>query len=107
MFCQTCEAPAPVWYKDGIMHKWANTHKKTMKIYVIDSKNLSNIRVSNSGLDHLVTDFVTFLCLFVFIRFILYSMLLCDFVLKLSKCGLAHLCMIRSTSQHDTNQVPA
>ena len=39
------------------------THiKKTMKIYVIDSNNLINIRVSNSGLDHFVTDFVTFLC---------------------------------------------
>ena len=39
------------------------THiKKTMKIYVIDSNNLINIRVSHSGLDHLVTDFVTFLC---------------------------------------------
>ena len=39
------------------------THiKKTVLIYVIDSKNLNNIRVSHSGLDHLVTDFVTFLC---------------------------------------------
>ena len=34
--------------------------KKTMKLYVIDSNNLINIRVSQSGLDHLVTDFVTF-----------------------------------------------
>ena len=48
---------------DGIMHKWANPNlKKTMKIYVIDSNNLINIRVSHSGLDHLVTDFVTILC---------------------------------------------
>ena len=40
------------------------THnKKTMKIYVIDSNNLINIRVSHSGLDHLVTDFVTFFVL--------------------------------------------
>ena len=39
------------------------THiKKTLKMYVIDSHNLINIRVSHSGLDHLVTDFVTFLC---------------------------------------------
>ena len=38
------------------------THiKKTMKMYVIDSNNLINIRVSHSGLDYLVTDFVTFL----------------------------------------------
>ena len=44
---------------DGIMHKWA---KKTMKMYVINSNNLINIRVSDSGLDYLVTDFVTFLC---------------------------------------------
>ena len=36
--------------------------KNTMKLYVIDSNNLGNIRVSHSGLDHLVTDFVTFLC---------------------------------------------
>ena len=36
------------------------THiKKTMKIYVIDSNDLINIRVSHSGLEHLVTDFVT------------------------------------------------
>ena len=47
---------------DGIMHKWANPHKKTMKICVIDRNNLINIRVSHSGLDHLVTDFVDFLC---------------------------------------------
>ena len=33
--------------------------KKSMKIYVIDGNNF-NIRVSHSGLDHLVTDFVTF-----------------------------------------------
>ena len=39
------------------------THiKKTMKKCVIDSNNLINIRVSHLGLDHLVTDFVTFLC---------------------------------------------
>ena len=39
------------------------THiKKTRKIYVIDSNNLINIRVSHSGLDHLVTDVVIFLC---------------------------------------------
>ena len=39
------------------------THiKETAKIYVIDSNNLNNIRVSHSGLDHFVTDFVTFLC---------------------------------------------
>ena len=39
------------------------THiKKRMKIYVIASNNLINIRVSHSGLDHLVTDFVTLLC---------------------------------------------
>ena len=31
--------------------------KRTMKIYVFDSNNLINIRVSHSGLDHLVTDF--------------------------------------------------
>ena len=50
---------------DGIMHKSAIslTHiKKTTKIDVIGSNNLINIRVSHSGLDHLVTDFVTFLC---------------------------------------------
>ena len=44
------------------MHKWANPHLNTMKIYVFDSNNLINIRVSHLGLDHLVTDFVTFLC---------------------------------------------
>ena len=39
------------------------THiKKTMKIYVVDGNNLINITVSHSGLDYLVTDFVTFLC---------------------------------------------
>ena len=40
------------------------THiKKTMTIFVIDSNNLINIRVSHSGLDHLVTDSVTFFVL--------------------------------------------
>ena len=39
------------------------THiKKTMQMYVIDSNNLINIRVSQSELDYLVTDVVTFLC---------------------------------------------
>ena len=71
------------------------THiKKTMKMNVIDSNNLINIRVSHSELDYLVTDFVTFLCLFVFIRFIMYFMLQRDFFSKSSKCGLAHLCLI-------------
>ena len=36
--------------------------KKTIKMYVIDSNKLINIRVSHSGLDYLVTDLVTFLC---------------------------------------------
>ena len=40
-------------------------HKKTMKIYVIDSNNLINIRASHSGLDHLVTDFVL-ICIYSF-----------------------------------------
>ena len=53
------------------MHKWANTHNKkndennvnnNKELHVIDSNNLINIRVSHSGLDHLVTDFVTYLC---------------------------------------------
>ena len=48
-------------------------------MYVIDSNNLINIRVSHSGLDYLVTEFVTFLWLFVFIRFIMYFMLQRDF----------------------------
>ena len=69
------------------------THiKKTIKIYVIDSNNLINIRVSHSGLDHLVTDFVTFLYYFVFIRISLYTMLRRDVFPKSSKCGLANLC---------------
>ena len=61
-----------------------------MKIYVFDSNSLINIRVSHSGLDHLVTDFVTLLCEFVFSRFILYFMLQRDFFSKSSKCGLEH-----------------
>ena len=44
-------------YTSGLAHI-----KKTMEIYVIDSNNFINIRVSHSGLDHLVTEFVTFLC---------------------------------------------
>ena len=73
------------------------THiKKTMKIYVIVSNNFINIRVSHLGLDHLVTDFVSILCYFVFIRFILYFMLQRAFFSKSSKCGLAHLCMMPS-----------
>ena len=36
--------------------------KNNENIYVIESNNLINIRVSHSELDHLVTDFVTFLC---------------------------------------------
>ena len=73
------------------------THiKKTVKINVFDSNNSINIRVSHSGLDHLVTDFVTFLCSFVFIRLILYFMLQRDFFSKSSKCGLDHLCMMPS-----------
>ena len=41
---------------------WLTHIKKTTKMYVIDSHNLINIRVSHSGLDYLVTDFVNFLC---------------------------------------------
>ena len=47
------------------LNGWHHAHvhiKKTMKMYVIDSTNLINIRVSHSGLYYLVTDFVTFLC---------------------------------------------
>ena len=75
------------------------THiKKTIKIHVFGSNNLINIRVSHSGLDHLVTDFATVLCYFVFtpIRFILYFMSQRDFFSKSSKCGLDHLCMMPS-----------
>ena len=73
------------------------THiKKTMKIDVVDSNNLINIRVPHSGLDHLVTDLVTYLFKFVFIRFIRYFMLQRDFFSKSSKCRLAHLCMMPS-----------
>ena len=37
-----------------------------MKINVIDSNNLINKRVSHSGLDHLVIDFVTFLLICIY-----------------------------------------
>ena len=46
----------------GWHHAQVTHIKKTMKIYVVDSNNLINITVSHSGLDYLVTDFVTFLC---------------------------------------------
>ena len=69
-------------YLDGIMHKWANPNLKNNETYVIDSSDLINIPVSHSWLDHLVTGFVTCLCSFVFIRFILY-LLHRDFVPKI------------------------
>ena len=49
-----------------------------MKIYVIDRNNLINLLVLHWGLDHLVTDFIYMLSLFVFSRFSMYFKLLCD-----------------------------
>ena len=55
-----CQFVKAIWMASctsGLIHI-----KKTMKMDVIDSSNLINLRVSHSGIDYLVTDFVTFLC---------------------------------------------
>ena len=68
------------------------THiEKTMKIHVIDSNNLINIRVSNSRLDHLVTDFVTFFVLICIYSFYPVLHVAARFFLKIVKMWVSPL----------------